>query len=65
MAAPQLDQVQEKVDIDIVLKTRIIRLQISFRSRQVFAGTGRKWKSIFRHGNLPLKKNNVRDARKV
>ena len=30
MAAPQLDQASEKVDISIILKTRIIGLQMSF-----------------------------------
>ena len=59
---PQLEKVWEKVKIGIILKTRIFRLQISFRLRQLFAGTVRKWKSIFRHRNLLLKKNNVSDG---
>ena len=37
MAAPQLDLAREKTDISILLKTRIVGFQVSFRLRQVFA----------------------------
>ena len=62
MAAPQLDQASEKVDISIILKTRIIGLQMSFHLRQFFTGTIRKWRLIFRH-KFSLKKNTVSDGR--
>ena len=44
-----------------ILKTRIIELQTSFRLRQFFAGSLRKWRLIF----LPRTKNSVSDRRKM
>ena len=37
MAASQLGRAKEKTDIGIILKTRIIGLQIGFHWRQFFA----------------------------
>ena len=48
-----------------ILKTRIIALQISFRLRQFFAGTLRKWRLIFLPRYFPLTKNSVSDRRKM
>ena len=48
-----------------ILKTRIIELQISFRLRQFFAGTLRKWRLIFLLRYFSLTKNSVSDRRKV
>ena len=48
MAAPQLDQAQEKTDISSILKIRVIGLQMSFQLRRSFTGTLGKWRLIFR-----------------
>ena len=48
MAVPQLDQAKEKTGIGIILKIKVIGLQISFHLRQSFAGALGKWRLIFR-----------------
>ena len=47
------------------LKTRIIELETSFRLRQFFAATLRKWRLIFPPKYFSLTKNSVSDSRNV